>query len=269
VRTFALCLLQYSGVEMLPSSLAAREFQERFFRGNPGLREPLDLMKTVSDASFFAKDTQCRYVLSNTFHLALYDLRNEEDLVGKRTADFFPDPLAQAYEADDRRVLQSGESLWNEIWLVPQIHGIPHWVASSKAPLRDLQGNIMGLAGLMRRIDTPEHQRACFQELQRVIEFLERAFVDEITVGRLAEIAGTSTSQLHRRFRQVLRLSPMQYVESLRIHESQRLLVTTDQNIGQIAMAVGFYDQSYFNKRFRKWTGMTPLVYRKCFRERR
>jgi len=251
--------------DMPPFSASAREFQERFFRENPSLRELAHLMKTVPDASFFVKDAQCRYVLCNAFHLALYDLRHEDELIGKRTGDFFPDLLAQAYEADDRRVLTSGESLWNEVWLVPQIHGIPRWVSSSKTPLRDLRGNIMGLAGLMRPIATPEHQDACFQELQHVIEFLERTFVDEVTVKRLAEIAGTSTSTLHRRFRQMLRLSPMQYVESLRIHEAQRLLATTDKNIGQIAAAVGFYDQSYFNKRFRKWTGMTPLAFRKQF----
>ncbi len=125
----------------------------------------------------------------------------------------------------------------------------------------------MGLTGLMYAIATPEHQRTHFQELQRVIEFLERSFVDEISVSRLAGIAGISAAHFNRRFRQLLRLSPMQYVHSLRIHESKRLLATTNQNIGQIAVAAGFYDQSYFTKRFRKATGMTPLTYRKHFRD--
>ena len=125
----------------------------------------------------------------------------------------------------------------------------------------------MGLAGLMYTISTPEHQRTHFQELERVIEFLERSFVDEISVKRLAEIAGISVAHLNRRFRQLLRLSPMGYVHSLRMHEAKRLLATTDQTIGQIATAAGFYDQSYFTKRFRKAIGMTPLAYRKRFRD--
>jgi len=125
----------------------------------------------------------------------------------------------------------------------------------------------MGLAALMYPIATPEHQRTHFQELQRVITFLERSFVDEISVSRLAEIAGISVAHLNRRFRQLLRLSPMEYVHSLRLHESKRLLATTDKNTGQIAVAVGFCDQSHFTKRFRKATGMTPLAYRRHFRK--
>jgi AraC-like DNA-binding protein len=248
------------------NSVPAKDFQERFFCRNPGLREPLQLMKAVPNASCFVKDTDCRYVLANAFHLSIYDLTREEELVGKAASDFFPDLLAQAYHANDRRVLESGESIRNEVWLVPQIRGLPRWFLASKSPLFDRDGEIMGLAALMYTISTPEHQRTHFQELERVIEFLERSFVDEVSVKRLAEIAGISVAHLNRRFRQLLRLSPMEYVHSLRIHEAKRLLATTHQNIGQIAAAAGFYDQSYFTKRFRKATGMRPLAYRKYFR---
>lgn len=248
------------------TSIQAKDFQDRFFGRNPSLRQPLQLMKTVPNASFFVKDTDCRYVLVNAFHLSIYDLTREEELVGKAASDFFPDLLAEAYHANDRRVLEACESIRNEVWLVPQIHGLPRWFLASKSPLFDRDGKIMGLAGLMHAISTPEHQRTHFQELDRVIEFLERSFVDEISVKRLAEIAGISVAHLNRRFRQLLRLSPMEYVHSLRMHEAKRLLTTTDQDIGQIAMAAGFYDQSYFTKRFRKTTGMTPLAYRKRFR---
>lgn len=249
--------------------ITAHKYQDRFFRRNPGLRQPLELMKAVPNASFFVKDLQRRYVMANAFHLDIYDLVREEDLVGKLASDFFPDLLAQAYHANDRRVLESRESLWNEVWLVPRIRGIPQWFLSNKSPLYDLDGNVMGLVGLMLTIATPEHQRTHFQELQRVIEFLERSFVDQVSVGRLAEIAGISPAHFNRRFRQLLRLSPMEYVRSLRLHEAKRLLATTNQNIGQIAVAAGFYDQSYFTKRFRKATGMTPLAYRRHFRKHR
>lgn len=247
--------------------ITAHKYQDRFFSRNPGLRQPLELMKAVPNASFFVKDLQRRYVMANAFHLDIYDLVREEDLVGKLASDFFPDLLAHAYHANDRRVLESRESLWNEVWLVPRIRGIPQWFLSNKSPLYDLDGNVMGLVGLMLTIATPEHQRTHFQELQRVIEFLERSFVDQVSVGRLAEIAGISPAHFNRRFRQLLRLSPMEYVRSLRLHEAKRLLATTNQNIGQIAVAAGFYDQSYFTKRFRKATGMTPLAYRRHFRK--
>jgi AraC-like DNA-binding protein len=249
---------------MTPAQAAS--FQYEFFRGNPGLQPPLELMRTAPDACFFVKDLRSRYVMGNASHLATYDLTEEHELVGRAARDFFPDLLAQAYEANDRQVFTSGKALWNEVWLVPHIRGTPRWFVSSKSPLFGLAGGIMGLAGLMRPIATPEDQRTHFQELDRVIRHLGEHFVDEITVDRLAAIAGISVPHFNRRFRQLLRLSPMEYVLSLRVQESQRLLVATNQPVGEIAATTGFYDQSHFTKRFRKVTGMTPLAYRKRFR---
>ncbi len=111
-------------------SNTASECQDRFFCRNPGLRQPLQLMTAIPDASFFVKDVHRRYVLANGFHLGIYDLSREEDLVGKMASDFFPDLLARAYHANDRQVLDSRESLWNEVWLVPRIHGLPRWYLS-------------------------------------------------------------------------------------------------------------------------------------------
>ena len=58
----------------------------------------------------------------------------------------------------------------------------------------------------------------------------------------------------------------MEYVLSLRVQRAQRLLTTTNQSVGEIALATGFYDQSHFTKRFNKAVGMTPLAYRKKYR---
>lgn len=51
----------------MPSS-AARDYQAQFFARHPGLRQPLELMKAVPNASFVVKDLQRRYVLANAFH---------------------------------------------------------------------------------------------------------------------------------------------------------------------------------------------------------
>jgi YesN/AraC family two-component response regulator len=48
----------------------------------------------------------------------------------------------------------------------------------------------------------------------------------------------------------------------VRIEESKHLLTSTDDSIVDICLAVGFEDQSYFSKVFKKYTGMTPKQYR-------
>lgn len=245
----------------------AKAIQREFFARNPSLEPVLRLMAATPNACCFVKDLQSRYMMCNAMHLVTYDMTVEAELVGRAAREFFPDLLAAAYESNDRRVFDSGQPLRNEVWLVPHIRGTPRWFVSSKAPLFDGNEEIMGLVGLMHPIATPEDQKIHFQELQQVIGYLETHFVDEITVDRLAEIAGISVPHFNRRFRQLLRLSPMEYVLSLRIQEAQRQLVTTNRSIGEIAVATGFCDQSHFTKRFRKVNGMTPLAYRRRFRE--
>jgi PAS domain S-box-containing protein len=245
---------------------SAISFQTEFFARNPAIDPMTRIMAQAPGSSLFVKDSESHYVRANAGTLETYGLKNEEELIGRRNRDFFPALLADAYESEDRRVVESGEPLLNEVWLVPHVRGTPRWFVSSKAPLFDTAGKIIGLVGLMHPIETPEDQREHFQELRRVMEFIDQHFVDEITVERLAEIVGISVPHFNRRFRQLLRLSPMEYVLSLRVQRAQRLLTTTNQSVGEIALATGFYDQSHFTKRFNKAVGMTPLAYRKKYR---
>lgn len=246
-------------------SKSMRSFQKRFFKRNPAIEPMLQVMEQAPEARLFVKDLESRYVRANAGSLETYGLTREEDLIGRRNRDFFPALLAEAYESEDRRVMQSSTPALNEVWLVPHVRGTPRWFVSSKAPLFDTAGEVIGLVGLMHPIATPDDRRGHFQELQRVMDFIDAHFVDEITVARLAAIVGISIAHFNRRFRQLLRLSPMEYVLSLRIQEAQRLLTTTTGNVGEIALATGFYDQSHFTKRFNKVVGMTPLAFRKRY----
>jgi len=238
-------------------------FQTDFFNRCPGMREPLSLIADLPGVLVYIKDLESRYVYNNENHRVRYDRIREEDLIGKRARDFFPALLGDAYETNDRIVFTTGETIRNQIWLVPTIRGTPGWFVSSKAPLRDREGSLVGLLGVMHPIATPEDQRTAFGDLQRAIAYIDSHFVDEITAESLAKISGLSIPHLNRLFRQVLRLPPMDYVLSLRIQEAQRLLATTRATLSEIAAKVGFYDQSHFTKRFRKVTGVTPSQYRR------
>lgn len=241
--------------------------QAAFFAKNPTLLPMYELLSSQPGAHFYIKDQAFRYVRANRASLSTYGLTDEAELLGKRTTDFLPPVLADAYEAEDDRIFTTGKPILNEIWLVPHIRGTPRWFTSSKTPVFDQENrSIIGLVGVMFQIATPEDQRARFQELQRVIDFVENHYVGDLTAARLAEIAGHSVTHFNRRFRELLRMSPMVYVESLRIQHAQRLLTTSDASLGEIAANTGFFDQSHFTKRFRKNVGMTPLAYRKRYR---
>lgn len=162
--------------------------------------------------------------------------------------------------------MRGGRTIANQVWLVPHVRGTPRWYVSTKTPLRDPSENVIGLAGVMYAIATPEAQASSFGDLLPVINHIDQNYAADVSMKEMASIAGLSTTHFNARFREILRMSPTEYLLARRIDHARRLLTETNQNIVEVGAAVGFYDQSHFTKRFRKVTGMTPRAYRQRFR---
>lgn len=66
---------------------------------------------------------------------------------------------------------------------------------------------------------------------------------------------------------ELLTMSPKQFLVDLRIRKAQVLLETTDGTVNEISRAVGYDNPMYFSRLFRKVKGLSPLKYRKIYRE--
>ena len=226
----------------------------------------MSLFEYLPGVHFYAKDRQHRYVGGNPPVLRdVFGLNSMEELLGRTDADFQPPALAAAYHAEDLRVMESGRTIPNQVWLVPHVRGTPCWYKSTKTPLRDPDGNVIGLAGVMYPIATPEEQEQSFRELAPVIKFIDSNYTSVVSMEEMATRAGLSRTHFNQRFRELLRMSPSRYLLSRRVEHSRRLLSHTDESMARIAATVGFYDQSHFTKKFRAVTGMTPTRYRQRF----
>ncbi|WP_146458762.1 AraC family transcriptional regulator [Rubripirellula tenax] len=244
-----------------------REFQDSFFAQNPGIRQAFELYEYLPAVLFYAKDSDHRYIGANKRTLAdVFGMESKEELLGRTDLEFQPPALAEAYHAEDRRVMEGGKIIPNQAWLVPHVRGTPSWYVSTKTPLFNPGGKVIGLAGAMYPVATGDDQMAFFQELSPVIEHMDANYTDSISMAAMAAKASLSPTQFNARFRAILRLSPTEYVLSRRIQHAQRLLTQTEKSIIDISSEVGFFDQSHFTKRFRRVTGLTPLGYRKRFR---
>jgi len=84
-------------------------------------------------------------------------------------------------------------------------------------------------------------------------------------MAEMAQLAGLSTTHFNRRFRELLRVSPTEYLRSVRVQAAQSQLANSSRSLSEIATAVGFTDQSHFTRRFREVTGITPAQWRKRF----
>lgn len=244
---------------------AGSDFQAAFFRLHPTFRPLMELFDCLPGAFFYAKDAESRFVHVNRANQAIYDVPSEEPLLGKTDRDFHPPALAEAYIAEDQRVIASRKACQNQVWLVPYLHGPLQWFVSSKAPMVDSAGQVVGIAGVMYPIETPAEEQARFGRLGPAIREIESRFSEEFAMSELAERCGLSSTHFNRLFRDLLRMSPSDYLLALRIQEARRLLAMTSKSIAEVAFATGFYDQSHFTKRFRRATGMTPSEYRHSF----
>ncbi len=98
--------------------------------------------------------------------------------------------------------------------------------------------------------------------LAGLFTILEGAYQEEWDLERMAKCTSMSINTLLRTFRAAVKQTPMQYLTELRLNEARSLLLQTDQQIGEIAFACGFYDSNYFTKRFHSKYGCTPSEYR-------
>jgi AraC-like DNA-binding protein len=81
-------------------------------------------------------------------------------------------------------------------------------------------------------------------------------------VDDLARDARMSAAQFYRSFRQEIGLSPIVYLRNQRIDQAKRRLAESIDSIKEIAEQVGYSDQFYFSRDFKKNTGVSPSEFR-------
>jgi AraC-like DNA-binding protein len=97
---------------------------------------------------------------------------------------------------------------------------------------------------------------------QRVINYLDSHYTEEINLQDLAETFNVSTYYLAHVFKDCFGYSPMQYTLRRRIGEAQSLLISTDLSMTEIAARVGYDNPSHFNRQFSKYVGLPPRRYK-------
>ncbi len=111
----------------------------------------------------FVKDVKSRFVVANPAVAA--DLgRRVEDLIGKTDFDLHPHDLAQKFFADEQEVIGSGEPKIDIEEFVVTPSGEKKWLASSKLPLRNRSGEVIGIVGVCRDVTQRKRTEAALAE---------------------------------------------------------------------------------------------------------
>jgi PAS domain S-box-containing protein len=109
------------------------------------------LLDNVPDSIYF-KDREGRFLRSSRAQAKRFGLSDPAQAIGKTDFDFFKKQHAEEAHTDEQQIMQTGQAMVGIEEHSPLADGTERWVSTSKMPLRDQQGNIVGTFGISREI---------------------------------------------------------------------------------------------------------------------
>ncbi|QUL54315.1 response regulator [Paenibacillus tritici] len=120
-----------------------------------------------------------------------------------------------------------------------------------------------GLKSLLRRLFKGNSQTPDSRLVQEIREYLNQNYAQEMTLQHIAERFFISRENVSRKFKQITGENLSDYLTSLRVDKAKTLLQNTNLRLSQIAELVGYEDEKYFSRVFKKTAGVSPREYRK------
>lgn len=98
--------------------------------------------------------------------------------------------------------------------------------------------------------------------VQKVKSYIKDQYKNQFSLASLTNYAGLSPFHLVRSFKEAVGITPFQFLRNYRVEKAKQELLKK-RNIAQVALEVGFYDQSHFHKHFKLVTGVTPREFQR------
>lgn len=210
---------------------------------------------------FYVKNTEGNFIRCNRRFEEFHGLPRGGAL-GLGDHDLHDPQIAEQYRAEDLEVMKTGVPSPNRTWMVPGAKGVLRWWVSRKTPLRNPDGKICGVAGVMYEISGAAGLMEPFSRIEPALKLIHDIDPESLSTAELAAACHYSESQFNRIFRAIMGSSPRRYVLRHRLEMAKDLLARTDLPLSHVAARTGFYDASDFGKRFREQEGITPRKYR-------
>ncbi len=224
-----------------------------------------NLFNSIPGVYYFAKNVKGEFIDGSQSFAKLMGAPSVEDLKGKTDFDFSPDFLAKAFQKDDIKVFESGESIYDKVELVPSTSGALDWLCTTKVPVIGDDGKVDGLLGVARLIQDSDTVYVNQPEMKVIVAYLRENFSDKVTMSEVAKVAGISVSKQERLFKKVFGITPLMYLHKIRLTAACARLRDTQDDLADIAVECGFNDQTNMTRAFRLELKITPLKYRKRF----
>jgi transcriptional regulator GlxA family with amidase domain len=225
------------------------DWLQRMYRGGATLCSTCTGVLLLAETGLLAgRQTTIHWAFAPTFQRNFPDigLRLEEVLI---TAG---DP--------ERFVMTGGVFSWHDLALHLITRFVGPSAAQSMARLMLLDWHSQGQAPYVGFLPVLNHGDVLILDLQK---WLETHFSIANPIEEMSHRCGLSTRSLERRFRKATGLSPLDYVQNVRIEAAKRRLERSNKPVDEITSEVGYENPAFFRRVFKRNVRMTPGAYRR------
>ena len=174
-----------------------------------------------------------------------------------------PDKILVEAGADGRLITSGSHASWHDLllYVISRTSGKAYALQTAKFFLLQWHGDSQ-LPYTAFQVPT-QHDDALIRTAQ---DWLHRNYSQPNPVTELEALTGLAPRSFKRRFKQATGHAPLAYIQHLRIDRAKALLESDEQSVEAISWKVGYEDVAFFNRLFKRLTGLTPSAYRRRFR---
>ena len=133
-----------------------------------------------------------------------------------------------------------------------------------KEEIRRILEELIGEKG---RSESADHSRTVSVSIDAAMKYIDDNYMKDISLSDVAEVIHLNPFYFSRHFKEEVGINFSDYLTKVRIREAKRLLLETDMNVTEIALAVGYRDSNYFSRVFRRAEEVPPRVFRQLNRD--
>ncbi len=190
---------------------ANRLLEQRIQERTTELQAERTLLRTVIDAIpdyIYVKDRQHRMQLNNAAYVQAIGVKSGAELIGKTDLDLLPIKFAAQFHDDEARLFETGQAIYNLEEHVFRPDGIETWMLTTKVPLRNAHGEVVGLVGTTRDISSIKRAG----EALRISEERYRATVASMSEGIVVQNMDGSIQLCNTAAERILGLTEAQMI---------------------------------------------------------
>lgn len=170
--------LQAHEQQLRAANQQLRAHEQQLKAAEGALVQERNMLRTLIDNipdSIYIKDTESRFMTGNKAIAQFMGVAKPDDLIGRTDADFYSQELTGEFYGDEQEVVRSGKAIINKDEPNRNHKGELRWIMTSKLPLRDSKGKVVGIVGIGRDITERKKAEQHLKEAKEAAEAANKA----------------------------------------------------------------------------------------------